>query len=170
MKYFILIIAFLTPAATIAQQATVPCSSEQHAQFDFWLGSWRVIASDQAAGNNIIEKIEDGCVLLENWSSATSPYTGTSYNFYNQQEKQWEQLWLDNQGGFLKLAGNRIGNQMILKSIPAENAQGDEVTQQVSWTNNEDGSVRQLWEILTKGKDTQVAFDGLYQKVDQKAK
>ena len=36
---------------------------------------------------------------------------------------------------------------------------------QVTWTDNEDGSVRQLWETFTEGKDVVVAFDGLYKKV-----
>lgn len=166
----IFVVALLFSPSLFSQQETDPCRSEQHAQFDFWVGQWAVTVSNKAAGNNTIKKIEGGCVLRESWQSATSPYTGTSYSFYNQAKKQWEQLWLDNRGGFLKLAGNRIGNKMILQSAETENAEGDKVTQKISWTLNENGSVRQLWEVLTVGKDTQIAFDGLYQKAEQKTK
>jgi hypothetical protein len=34
----------------------------------------------------------------------------------------------------------------------------------ITWTLNEDGTVRQLWEILVEGEVTNVAFDGLYRK------
>ena len=169
MKLLILITLSLLSTGVFAQSQPadrpVPCSSAQHGQFDFWIGEWDVTTADgNPAGSNSISKVEGGCILRENWASATSAYTGTSYNFYNQTAEQWEQLWLDNQGGFLKLAGSRDGNQMILQSEPGENAEGEKVTQRITWTSNEDGSVRQLWEVLTAGKETRVAFDGLYKR------
>ena len=160
----ILLVLLLPITATAQQQAG--CSSDAHAEFDFWVGQWQVTANGKPAGNNTISKIENGCVVRENWSSATSAYTGTSYNFYNQTTEQWEQLWLDNQGGFLKLAGTRKDNQMILQAAPAKNEEGAEVIQRITWTANQDGTVRQLWEALTAGKDPQIAFDGLYKKAE----
>ena len=165
MKHLLLFLFLVASVPAFSQAKPAPCNLPEHSQFDFWLGKWSVTtANGKPAGVNSIAKIEGGCAISENWVSATPGYTGTSYNFYNQQDKQWEQLWLDNQGGVLKLAGNRSDNQMVLRSAPAVNGDGDEVIQQITWTLNDDRSVRQLWEVLTSGKDTTVAFDGLYKK------
>ena len=163
MKTFLLFAFLITSSPVFSQAKPAPCALPEHSQFDFWLGEWTVTsANGKPAGVNSIEKIEGGCAISENWISATPGYTGTSYNFYNQQDKQWEQLWLDNQGGFLKLAGQRTDNQMILQSSPIKNSEGIGVLQRISWTASEDGSVRQLWEVVTEGEEVQLAFDGLY--------
>jgi len=94
----------------------------------------------------------------ENWSSATSDFTGTSFNFYNTSLNRWEQLWLDNQGGSLKLHGQRIGDQMILSSEPDPKSG---VIQRITWTHHEDGTVTQLWESLD-GEQSKTLFDGVY--------
>jgi len=148
-----------------AQTNPCNCCSEKHSEFDFWLGSWTVTAPNgQMAGTNTIDKIQDNCVLRENWTSAKAGYTGTSSNFYNSNTDQWEQIWLDNQGGTLHLKGNRKGNQMILQSDELKNDKGEPFFHRITWTLNDDGSVRQYWETITNGKDVIVAFDGLYKK------
>jgi hypothetical protein len=103
-------------------------------------------------------------MLRENWTSAVGNFTGTSNNFYNTKTNQWEQIWLDNQGGMLHLKGNRKGNQMILQSDELKNTEGEPYVHRITWTLNDDGSVRQYWETITNGKDVKVAFDGLYKK------
>lgn len=144
----------------VCSNAKASCDSEMHRAFDFWVGEWSVSTQDgQFAGENSIQKIQNGCVLQENWRSAKPPFTGTSFNFYNQQAKRWEQLWLDNQGGYLKLYGERNGNNMVLQSEPNDKGAIDRVT----WTENQDGTVRQLWERVSKEKAV-VVFDGLYRK------
>lgn len=141
------------------------CCTENHRAFDFWIGTWTVTKPDGSlAGTNVIDKIQDECILRENWTSATPGYTGTSHNFYNTTTKQWEQLWIDNQGQSLHLKGNRIGNKMVLKTDEQTNANGQKFHHRVTWTLNEDGSVRQYWETVTNDKDITVAFDGLYKK------
>ena len=158
------IVAFLFIGAAIAQSDNCPCCSENHTAFDFWIGEWTVQTADgNLAGHNSIVKIQDGCVIQENWSSARAGYTGTSYNFFNSNSGQWEQIWVDNQGLVLHLKGTRIGNQMILKSDPVLNKEGASVVQQITWTSNDDGTVRQLWESLTNG-EANILFDGLYKK------
>lgn len=149
----------------MAQTNTCNCCTQQHKAFDFWIGEWDVTNPDGSpAGKNKIEKIQDNCMLLENWTSAKGNYTGTSQNFYNLKTKQWEQLWIDNQGGYLKLKGHRKGNQMILRTDNETDSSGKSFYHRVTWTANDDGTVRQLWETLTEGEDVVVAFDGLYKK------
>ncbi|MBT8257177.1 MAG: hypothetical protein KJO49_01815 [Bacteroidia bacterium] len=141
------------------------CCTEEHGAFDFWVGQWTVIKPDGSpAGKNIIEKIQDDCVLMENWTSASPGYTGTSYNFYNGQTKKWEQLWIDNQGQSLHMTGGRTGDKMIMKTDWLVAANGNRYYHQISWTLNTDGTVRQLWETFPEGQPTQIAFDGLYKK------
>ena len=165
---FLAIIASLfsiTLSAQNIQTSTCNCCTETHAQFDFWVGEWTVTQPNGSpAGKNSLEKIQDQCVLKENWTSAKEGYTGTSYSFYNAETKQWEQVWIDNQGGSLHLKGHKKDNQMILRTDDAKNKDGEIFYHQITWTDNKDGSVRQLWETFTEGKDAVVAFDGLYKK------
>jgi len=157
---FILFSTFL-----IAQNSNCKCCTEKHSEFDFWIGTWEVSNSNGTkAGENTIKKIQGDCVLQENWSSATPGYTGTSNNFYNNKTKQWEQIWIDNQGQSLHLKGNKVGNQMILRTDDEKNSEGKTFFHRITWTDNEDGTVRQLWETITEDKEITVAFDGLYKR------
>lgn len=166
-KLLTLILICFMSLSLNAQTNNCNCCTENHKAFDFWIGSWVVTnPNGTAAGKNVIKKIQNNCILQENWTSASSGYTGTSNNFYNAKAKQWEQIWIDNQGGSLHLKGNRNGNQMILSSDELTNQKGEKYKNRITWTNNEDGSVRQLWEIIQDGKVTSVAFDGLYKKTE----
>ena len=168
MRYLaIFVLLICLPLSTKAQDKdNCNCCTEKHAEFDFWIGNWEVTqANGSPAGTNVIEKIQDNCVLRENWTSASTGFTGTSYNFYNTSTKQWEQLWLDNQGGRLHLKGHRSANQMILQSDELKNKDGQPFYHRITWTKNDDGSVRQYWEVITNGSEISVAFDGLYKKV-----
>jgi hypothetical protein len=168
MKRFLLLtIMLFVGSVCMAQSEKCACCTENHKAFDFWIGSWNVTNADgTAAGKNIIEKIQDRCVLKESWTSATGNFTGTSTNFYNLRTEQWEQLWIDNSGTHLKLKGNRVGDQMILSSEKFTHTDGNEYVNRITWTANGDGTVRQIWEVLNGDEVVNVAFDGLYEKVD----
>ena len=151
--------------STYAQSEDCACCTPNHLAFDFWVGDWEVFLEDGSlAGTNFIVKDQDNCILRENWVSAKGGFAGSSTNFYNKQTGQWEQLWIDNSGSHLHLRGNRIGNKMVMLTdeIPVENK--EPYVNRISWTYNEDGSVRQLWEILVDDKVTNVVFDGIYRK------
>ncbi|MDT0559259.1 hypothetical protein RM697_11395 [Ichthyenterobacterium sp. W332] len=168
MKTSLLLLCLLIFSINVKAQNNTDvcnCCTETHAQFDFWIGEWIVTNPDGSrAGENTIDKIQDQCILRENWTSAQRNFTGTSYNFYNAQAKHWEQIWIDNKGGNLHLKGHRKDNQMILKTDKTKNSEGVLFYHQVTWTKNKDGSVRQLWETFTEGQDVVIAFDGLYRK------
>ena len=168
MKHFIIIlISLLFSISMDAQTNTCKCCTESHSEFDFWIGTWEVKRQDGAiAGINVIKKKQDNCIVQENWISATPGYTGTSNNFYNLKTKQWEQIWIDNQGATLHMKGSRIGNQMILRTDDDTNAYDETFFHRITWTAHDDGTVHQLWETITAGKDISVAFDGLYKKKD----
>ena len=92
MKTVIIVILSLCFSDSLmAQNDTCKCCTEKHGEFDFWIGNWKVTNPDgTAAGTNKIDKVQDNCILRENWTSATPGYTGTSNNFYNTKTKQWE--------------------------------------------------------------------------------
>ncbi|MBR9846798.1 MAG: hypothetical protein GYB35_12155 [Algicola sp.] len=165
MKKLFLCIAILCFITVTAQTKPCNCCTEKHAEFDFWVGEWTVTNPDGSkAGTNRIVKIQDNCILQENWTSAKGNFTGTSNNFYNYKTNQWEQIWIDNKGQSLHLKGNRTGNQMILQTDEETNTDGKLFYHRITWTLNDDGSVRQYWETITNTTEVTVAFDGLYQK------
>src|SRR5205807_2187690 len=55
----------------VAERLTSPCMFQpEHRQFDFWVGEWRVQnAQGQPVGMSSIQRIENGCVILENWTA-----------------------------------------------------------------------------------------------------
>jgi len=164
-RIVIVLFCFMVSISMNAQANDCKCCAAKHSEFDFWIGTWNVTNPDgTAAGKNVIEKIQGQCVLRENWKSAKGNFTGTSNNFYNIKKEQWEQIWLDNQGGSLHLKGNKAGNQMILQTDEEKNKDDIPFYHRITWTHNADGSVRQYWETITKGTNVTVAFDGLYKK------
>lgn len=159
-----LIVLLFSSAMLSAQTPKCACCTEDHAAFDFWIGTWEVTdTKGKVVGANTIEKIQDSCVLRENWKG-TGGSTGTSTNFFNLKTRQWEQLWVDNFGTHLKLKGNRVGNQMILSSDEFAHTDGDNYVHRITWTRNDDGTVRQLWELLKDDEVVNTVFDGHYKK------
>ncbi|TYA92091.1 hypothetical protein [Seonamhaeicola marinus] len=167
MKNLVLGLLLLFSLSSYTQNNSCKCCTENHDAFDFWVGEWEVFNKNESvAGYNSIIEVQNNCVIRENWKSAKGGFTGTSNSFYNLKKQQWEQIWVDNQGGVLHLKGNRTGNQMILKTDLETNAKGQSVQHVVTWTKNSDGTVRQYWETITDGKQTTIAFDGLYKKTE----
>ena len=150
-----------------AQQAppNSACNSEQHRQFDFWLGHWDVTSGGQPAGRNHIELVSKGCALAEHWTSATAGFSGSSLNIYDKAGMRWHQTWVDSGGLLLQLDGAFVDGQMILSGeVPG--ADGASVMHRITWTPNDDGSVRQHWETSPDGEEWTTAFDGHYVRAD----
>jgi hypothetical protein len=154
-----LIAALLLAAAPAAFADTRACAAPEHAQFDFWVGDWRVTTPDgKHAGDNRIEKVLEGCALHENWRGAKGGL-GFSYSAYDASRKVWHQTWVDKDGSVLLLDGALRDGAMVL-SGPT----GDTLNR-VTWTPNADGSVRQFWQSSSdQGKTWKTEFDGLYRR------
>ena len=165
MRNLIVILMLLSTILVYGQVEDCKCCTLEHKNFDFWVGKWIVTNPDGSlAGKNVIKKVQNNCILQENWTSAKGNYTGTSNNFYNAVSGKWEQIWIDNQGGSLHLKGNRVGQRMILRSEDLKGKEGESFYHKITWTKNDDGTVRQLWETITNGDNITIAFDGLYKK------
>ncbi len=72
------------------------CEDKAYRQFDFWLRKWQVTTyTDKIIRHNTITAINDGCTLLEKYSTP-SGYTGKNFNMYDRQHQNWSQTWVDN--------------------------------------------------------------------------
>lgn len=88
----------IAPVPATAQDSAAsgpPACSEVagFARLDFWLGEWDVYAGDRRVGTNRVEKILDGCAVMEHWLSAVGG-EGKSLFYYLPREEVWKQVWV----------------------------------------------------------------------------
>ena len=159
----ILLAASAIPGAcTSASEAAAPCAAAAHHQFDFWIGEWTVTEKGKPAGTNRIDRLLDGCALLENWVGAGGS-RGHSLNLYDASRALWQQTWVDSSAGALNLTGRFSAGHMVLSGQSTDQKTHKPREERITWTPNADGTVRQLWDqSLDGGKSWQVVFDGLY--------
>jgi hypothetical protein len=153
--------------AVQGQTATVPCAccGEENKQLDFWIGDWVVYSNGQMVGFNKINKIEGDCVLRENWKSVLSSHSGTSYNFYNKTTRKWRHVWVGNDGVIVDVQGEYKDRKMVMVGDEFVDEKLNRVINRVTWFNNTDGTVRQVWEQSKDGGLAwNVQWDGLYRK------
>jgi hypothetical protein len=149
-------IVFSRPAS-----ADGPCSSPQARQFDFWVGDWKVTAGGELAGHNSISTILGGCVLLEEYSSAKGTYAGKSFNYFDNADRKWHQVWVDSGGLRLHLLGGFSDGKMTMSGEHVD--EEETILDRITWYDNDDGTVRQVWEqSRDEGATWQTVFDGLY--------
>ena len=141
-------------------------SSEEFRQFDFWVGEWNVQDSTGAQlGESSVQRILDGCVILENWENKNSGYSGKSFNYYNANLNTWEQKWIDNQGVPIEFKGNFFPEEKALKfdGIAFEN--GKEVSYKLNFYSKEADYVQQQFFRYDELKKSWVLiFDGHYHR------
>jgi hypothetical protein len=135
-------------------------------QFDFWIGDWDVTnPTGKPAGTNVIKPILGACVLHESWVATGGGFTGQSHNTYDATRKVWHQTWVDMSGALLLLEGRWENGAMKLDDRNVPGKQDPNALNEIAWTPNTDGSVRQLWRTSADGGKTwAVAFDGKYVK------
>jgi hypothetical protein len=140
-----------------------PCEYiPEFSQFDFWVGHWRVTGPDGTfQGTNRIEKTQGGCLVLENWVSASGT-TGTSMNFYDLHAEEWVQIWVS-PGLQLEIRGGLVGDSMVLTGHVHYVQSGDHRPFRGTWTPLADGVVRQHFEESQDGGNSWATwFDGYY--------
>ena len=162
----VLVLALGLSPSVLASQAPPPtCAAPEYRQFDFWLGTWDVFnPQGKEVGTNTITLELNGCVLHEHWESVASAHRGQSFNIYDRTSGRWHQTWVANNGNLLLLDGGLRDGSMVLEGRSVR-PNGDPVQNRITWSQEPDGSVRQLWEQSTDGGKTwSVGFDGKYVK------
>ncbi|HZX67041.1 MAG TPA: tetratricopeptide repeat protein [Myxococcales bacterium] len=150
--------------ARFAKEEMAPCRDSVYRQFDFWIGDW--VVQDPAAnpvGRNRVNLEQEGCLLVEHWTSGEGVQTGTSFNYYDVRDKKWHQLYIDNSGNagaFPAMAGGLREGRMVLTTDPKE-----EPVSRWTWYEVGPGRVRQMAEQSRDGGKTwQVTWDSIYVK------
>ena len=162
LGYLICIFSF---QITLAQttETNCACCTEKYNQFDFWLGEWHVHdINEKLVGINSITKGSGSCLILEKW--VEDERRGSSTVFYNSTDDSWNQIWVDNSDFVLKLKGNFVNGIMTLKSELIE-GNNKNYYNQISWIQDKDGSITQLWEIYDEHEiKISEVFKGIYKK------
>ncbi|WP_411819499.1 hypothetical protein ABFZ85_11810 [Hyphococcus formosus] len=164
MKPFLIAATSIAMAtSTMAQQPRPTCDAPIYSAFDFWLGDWVVTANDQPAGKNTISKQENGCLLLEQWTSVNGS-TGQSYNFVDPARENWRQVWvsagavIDIEGGLDESGAMRLEGTITTRT-------GDQAPFDGVWTLRDDGNVKQHFRQFNPETDQwDDWFIGIYRK------
>jgi hypothetical protein len=150
----------------VAEMAKVayPCENDEAFRaFDFWVGDWVVTGpAGEPAGTNTIERVQRGCVLIENWTSVSGG-TGMSINYLDKASGEWVQVWNAEGGSQIHIRGGMTDDGMLLKGTLHSVATGETVPFRGLWTLLDDGRVRQFFEQSTDDGQTWTAwFEGFY--------
>ena len=163
-------LALLQATGASAPQAAPPpppCSGEEFAAFDFWVGEWDVFLPDgKRAGSNSIGKEEYGCLLVERWKNAQG-VTGQSYNFVDLETGKWRQVWVSAGSTIDYEGGLDDSGAMVLEGTIGYGAgkPGNGARFRGTWTPNADGSVTQRFEQYDAGENEWTDwFTGIYRR------
>jgi tetratricopeptide (TPR) repeat protein len=137
-----------------------PCEhTPENRQFDFWIGEWNVeTTAGQPAGTSKVERILNGCALLENWSGGGD---GKSLNIYNANRKQWQQFWVDASGEVHEYSGNLVNGEMHFEG-PASDHAGNRTMRRMTFAKLDGGRVKQTGEVSADGKLWSVEYELIY--------
>ncbi|HST24301.1 MAG TPA: tetratricopeptide repeat protein [Blastocatellia bacterium] len=150
-------------SVALADRTTRPCEfASEYKQFDFWVGEWNVETTQgQPAGKNIIERMEQGCVLMENWTGAAGG-TGKSINFYNASTGKWRQTWVDSTGNVAEYEGEYKDGAMRFDGNPVT-TNGKKTLRRLTLSSQGPDRVRQLFEqSADDGKTWTPQYDLIY--------
>jgi len=143
--------------------------SPEYSQLDFWLGDWEVFADQQKVGDNRIEKILGGCIVMEHWTGADGKQ-GKSVFYYDLVNKTWKQLWFTQWANF----PGGIKEKILVKKFRyggvrfqglIANADGGTYLDRTTLTPLANGNVRQLIEVSEdEGDNWRPTFDAIYKR------
>ena len=162
------LVAFAGPAGVAAQGAAPACADvSSFSALDFWIGEWDVRVGGRMAGTNRIEKVLDGCAVMEHWTDRAGG-RGMSLFYHDAASGAWKQVWVTDRAtsagglkektlidegadGSLRFQGvvTLPDGRMLLDRTTLAPLEGGRVSQRIE-TSADDGAT---W---------QVRFDGVY--------
>ena len=155
------------PAAPPKPPTSPACTTEAtpFRDFDFWIGAWDVTdPHGTIAGENVISREENGCLLVERWTGAQGG-SGTSLNFVDPQTGLWRQVWMS-QGAMIDYSGGlEDSGAMRLQGEITYTRTGKSFPFRGVWTPNKDGSVTQAFTQYDPETETwNDWFTGIYRR------
>lgn len=153
MKNYLVLFILLITAFTKAQPK--PCSAPEASQFNFWVGNWDLTWNDSLHGTNRVEQMFGNCTIHENFSDPRLSYLGQSWSVYNPNNKQWQQTWVDNQGGYIPLTGGMVKDSMILltaeRNVPTRISPTGKLISRMVYYNITRDTFDWSWQASTDG-------------------
>jgi hypothetical protein len=142
-----------------------PCMANAQArQFDFWVGEWDAYVrnTQQFAGHSIIQIVSGGCAVLENWTSASSNYSGKSLNFIDPATGKWRQTWVGN-SDMQDFVNGEYKDGAMRFTFETTDAKGKKQTGRFIFYNEGPNQVRQFNELSADdGKTWTTNYDFTY--------
>jgi tetratricopeptide (TPR) repeat protein len=140
-----------------------PCMySAEARQFDFFVGEWDAFnPQGRKDGTSVIQRIANGCGILENWKSAIGG-EGKSINFYDPQAGKWFEYWIGANGLPLRYSGIYKDGAIRYEGEPFTQ-NGKNIITRLTFFNVDANTVRQLAERSDDdGKSWTVNYDYKY--------
>jgi hypothetical protein len=161
---FMIVFFALIATPSSARGDITSCSRPEFRQFDFWVGDWDVVDENgKAAGRNSITLEQNGCAVIERWTSAKGG-TGFSLNHFDPLSARWKQHWVG-LGLILEMSGAMQGESMVLEGKLQYVEESRVTLLRGTWTSLNDGRVRQHFiESGDQGKTWSPWFDGYYSR------
>lgn len=145
--------AMLLFAAAVAAATSVPpptCNAPENHALDFWLGDWNARWQGGKGSNHIVKSYE-GCVVEEHFDGRPGTHTmGHSVSSYVASQKRWRQTWVDNEDGYIDLAGGPDGKgNFVLTTLPGP---GSPKASRMMFTDIRKDSFTWRWQATADGK------------------
>jgi hypothetical protein len=163
-----MVLLLLFAAFAIAQSPS--CADQPYySLLDFWVGKWDVYVGEEKVGDNRIEKILQGCAVMEHWKGSGGG-EGKSLFFVDEAGK-WKQIWVTqwatNPGGVKEKSMVDAEAKNAVRFLgelrhPDVGAWFDRTT----LTTLDNGDVRQVIEVSKdNGVSWEITFDAVYRRV-----
>jgi hypothetical protein len=154
---------------TKAYGLAYPCMVDKHArEFDFWVGEWKVYASGTKTnvGHSVIQRISEGCSILENWSSTGVAFNGKSLNFVDPATSKWKQRWIGSDGAVREFVNGEYRDGAMRYTFETTDAQSRKLSGRFTFYNVGPDEVRQVKETSAdEGKTWQTVYDFRYERI-----
>ena len=141
-----------------------PCEAdERHNDFDFWIGNLNVYQNGTYAGQNQITSLLGGCLIFEQWESASGGL-GKSFNYFDPGKNHWRQIWISDSGTMIEFTGEARDGGIYYTAETSDPNTGDVTHHRFEFTRHEKGGVRQFWAISNDASDGEwtTIWDGQY--------
>jgi hypothetical protein len=167
-------LAAIGPGAGVARSQAPPSCAEEPAfsELDFWIGNWDVLVGQKPVGTNRIEKILNGCAVMEHWTDANGS-EGKSLFYYHQATGEWKQVWVTGNATFPwgvkeKTLVERFDGGGVRFEGEIRLPDGGRYLDRTTLTPLPGGRVRQVIEVSHDGGvNWEGRFDGIYVRIDR---
>ncbi|WP_271077681.1 hypothetical protein [Aurantiacibacter sp. MUD61] len=152
------------PMPAEAEQPAAPCSGEEFAAFDFWVGEWTVAPNGTEApiAYSRIERVAGGCAIRETWMPFRGG-DGVSLTTLDPRTSTWHQLWIGSNPQRITFEGGPAGDAMVLSGYWGTDDDDAPQLVRMTYAPREDGTVRQHGEMSTDhGASWSDSFDLIY--------